>query len=67
MEKVMVICQFFDGETAQDVAEIHEFLAEEWTRIHQNDAELQPSDENYDELSAAYERYDDAMFVANNA
>jgi hypothetical protein len=42
-------------------------LAEEWTRIHQNDPQPQPSDENYDELSMAYERYDDAMFVANNA
>jgi len=60
-------CQFFDGETAQDVAEIKEFLSEEWTRIHQNDTLPQPSDENYDELSIAYERYDDAMFVANNA
>jgi hypothetical protein len=66
MEKVMEKCQFFDGETAQDIVEIQEFLAEEWTRVHQNDPLPTPSDENYDELSAAYERYDDAMFVANN-
>jgi hypothetical protein len=57
-------CQFFDGETVQDIAEISQFLAEEWTRIHQNDPQPQP---NYDELSMAYERYDDAMVVANNA
>ena len=63
----MDVCQFFDGETAQDIAEIHVFLAEEWDRIHQNDSQPTPNEPNYDELSMAYERYDDAMFVANNA
>ena len=57
-------CQFFDGETAQDIAEIQVFLAEEWTRIHQNDPVSEP---NYDELSMAYERYEDALFCQNNA
>lgn len=57
-------CQYFDGETAQDLAEIPTFLAEEWNRIHQNDEQPEP---NYDEISMAYERWDDALFVANNA
>ena len=57
-------CQFFDGETAQDIAEINVFLAEEWNRIHQNDPQPEP---NYDEISMAYERYEDALFCANNA
>ena len=60
-------CQFFDGETAQDIAEIHQFLAEEWARIHQNDPHPIPNEPNYDELSMAYERYEDALFCANNA
>ena len=60
-------CQYFDGETDQDLAEIPTFLAEEWTRIHQNDAQIQPDEPNYDEISMAYEWYDDALFVANNA
>jgi len=57
-------CQFFDGETAQDINEINEFLAEEWTRIHQNDPQTEP---NYDEISMAYEQWDDSLFCANNA
>ena len=60
----MDVCQFFDGETAQDIVEIQVFLAEEWARIHKNDPVSEP---NYDELSMAYERYDDALFCANNA
>jgi len=59
--------QDFDTQIDTNSPEIQQFLAEEWTRIHQNDPLPQPSDENYDELSMAYERYDDAMFVANNA
>ena len=57
-------CQYFDGETAQDLVEIPTFLAEEWFRIHQNDPQPEP---NYDEISMAYEKYDDAILVANNA
>ena len=57
-------CQFFDGETAQDIAEILEFFAEEHARIHQNDPQPEP---NYDEISMAYERYEDALFCQNNA
>ena len=60
-------CQYFDGETTQDLVEIPVFLAEEWTRIHQNDPLPQPDEPNYDEISMAYEWYDDALFVANNA
>ena len=57
-------CQYFDGETAEDLVEIPTFLAEEWSRIHQNDAQPEP---NYDEISMAYEWYDDAILIANNA
>lgn len=67
MEKVMEKCQYFDCETAQDLVEISTFLTEEWTRIHQNDPLPQPDEPNYDEISMAYEWYDDALFVANNA
>jgi len=56
--------QDFDNQVDTNSPEIQQFLAEEWTRIHQNDQQPQP---NYDELSMAYERYDDAMIVANNA
>jgi len=56
--------QDFDTQVDTNSPEIQQFLVEEWTRIHQNDPQPEP---NYDELSMAYERYDDAMFVANNA
>jgi len=57
-------CQNFDTEIDTNSPEIQQFLWEEWTRIHQNDPQPEP---NYDELSMAYEHYDDAMIVANNA
>lgn len=56
--------QDFDTQIDTNSPEIQQFLAEEWARIHQNDPQPEP---NYDELSMAYERYDDAIFVANNA
>ncbi|NDB57441.1 hypothetical protein EB001_03240 [bacterium] len=56
--------QDFDTQIDTNSPEIQQFLAEEWTRIHQNDPQPEP---NYDEISMAYERYDDAMVVANNA
>jgi hypothetical protein len=56
--------QNFDIQVDTNSPEIQQFLAEEWTRIHQNDPQPQP---NYDELSMAYEQYNDAMIVANNA
>ena len=59
--------QYFDTQIDTNSAEIQEFLAEEWTRIHQNDPLPQPDEPNYDEISMAYEWYDDALFVANNA
>lgn len=60
-------CQNFDNQINSDLPEIQQFLAEEWTRIHQNDPLPQPDDINYDEISMAYDVYEDALFIANNA
>jgi hypothetical protein len=56
--------QNFDTEIDTNSPEIQQFLAEEWTRIHQTDPQPEP---NYDELSMAYEKWDDALFCQNNA
>ena len=56
--------QYFDTQIDTNSLEIQQFLAEEWFRIHQNDPQPEP---NYDEISMAYEKYDDAILVANNA